>query len=312
MKGIQAFRRTAALLACVSALTLAGIQPAVAGGQSYGLSGRVTNQSGSPLAGSVVDVFEAGTTTLAANAVTDPDGVYSTAISAGTYDIRVTPPPGTGFGTATAPGRTITGNTTLDFVLVPIGSVTLSGRVLDGQGVPLPNQYVVLTPSGGADLPQIQTDTDGNYSFSVASGDYAVTVWGYPSAPAAAPTYYYFRLTSGLTLTGNLTFDLKLPVKRVDVHVQTPDGNPVVNAALTTTGIYSYIGIGPATGYGFSNYYSWYGRVRAAADADDSGREYPATGQWRWNGCEQRRSRDVRVHRGSWQDRFTLLCRASP
>src|SRR5579862_5796080 len=119
---------------------------------SFQLSGRVTNNSGSPLPGSNVAVLAAGTSTVITGGTTDTNGQYAISVPGGTYDVRVTPAAGSGFGVATALNETISGDRVIDFVLVPAGSATLSGRVLDGLGAGLPNQSVYLTPAGGTAL----------------------------------------------------------------------------------------------------------------------------------------------------------------
>ena len=51
-----------------------------------------------------------------------------------------------------------------------------------------------------------------------------------------APRYYYLdgRSETPLVLTDDMVYDIPLPVKRVDVHVQDPSGAPVSDVKLTT------------------------------------------------------------------------------
>ena len=174
--------------------------------------------------------------TIAASSTTGPEGVYLVTLSAGTYDVRVTPPPASGFEVATAPNRTIPSDTTLDFVLVPTGSVTLSGRVLDGLGMPLANQYVTLTPAGGTGLPDVITDDGGNYSFTVSGGDYDLQAYGYPRG-SAAPQDRVIGTIERLALTESRVFDIRLPLKRVDVHVQNLADSRAANVSVLTSGM---------------------------------------------------------------------------
>src|SRR5215212_9410648 len=89
------------------------VRPAAAA--TFQLSGRVTNQSGNPLVGSTVEVMTPGTGSVVASATTNTSGNYAVSVAEGTYDVRVTPPAGSGFGSAVALNRAITGDTNLDF-----------------------------------------------------------------------------------------------------------------------------------------------------------------------------------------------------
>ena len=104
---------------------------------TYTLSGRVTNQSGTPLDAVTIEVLDPGTGTIVASAATDATGNYTLTIDEGTYDMRVVPPAGSGFAESLSPGQIINSDTNLDFALVPAGLVTVSGRVVDRDGKPL-------------------------------------------------------------------------------------------------------------------------------------------------------------------------------
>lgn len=152
-------------------------------------------------------------------------------VAAGTYNVRVTPPAGSGFGSATALNQNLNADKSLDFVLVPAGSVTLSGRVLDSEGVGVGDQQVYLTPAGGTALPAVNTDGSGFYSFQVSPGDYTLRVASYNNnayspIPRHAPNYYEFYTQGPLTLAGSAVLDVQLPAKRVSVH------DPPVTTAL--------------------------------------------------------------------------------
>ncbi|MCB0163842.1 MAG: carboxypeptidase regulatory-like domain-containing protein, partial [Anaerolineae bacterium] len=133
-------------LSFLAALIFFLVSPAIAA--TFQLSGRVTNQSGSPVAGAEVAVIDPATSTTVTSATSDANGNYAITVDEGTYDIKVTPPTGSGFGESVSPGQVIGGDTNLDFVLVPAGSVTLSGKVLDANGNGVPNQQVQLYGSG--------------------------------------------------------------------------------------------------------------------------------------------------------------------
>ncbi|MBI3979332.1 MAG: carboxypeptidase regulatory-like domain-containing protein, partial [Chloroflexi bacterium] len=125
------------------------------------VSGTVRDNGGAPVAGATVQVVDPGTQQVVGAAVTGSNGSYTIAVPPGTYDVRVVPPAGSGFQTAVALGRSITGNTVLDFVLVPAGVATLSGTVRDRFGAGLPDQRIRLTPAGGGSELWATTDVSG-------------------------------------------------------------------------------------------------------------------------------------------------------
>ena len=227
---------------------------------NFELTGRVTNQSGVALSGAVVDAISGGSTVASATA--DDVGHYLLSISAGTYDVRVTPPAGSGFGSAIALNQDITANTSLDFVLVPAGAVVLSGRVLDSEGGGIAGQRVVLTPVGGTELATVITDDSGQYSFQVAPGEYNIRIASYNEnaySPASenAPNYYELATTSPISLTESTVLDIPLPEHRVSVHVQDTASNPVAGVALSTQGVYNTnLSVGSSPAYGYSFYFT--------------------------------------------------------
>jgi len=101
---------------------------------TYTLSGRVSIQSGDPLPSTAVALIDPITGATIASTLTDSSGIYSLSVNEGTYNVRVTPPEESGVGSAIALSRMLTGDTSLDFVLVPAGSVTFSGRLLNAFG----------------------------------------------------------------------------------------------------------------------------------------------------------------------------------
>src|SRR5581483_2280004 len=118
------------LFALLAPLALA---PQILQAANFTLSGRVTDQSSNAVVGATVAALDGSNATIA-SATTDSSGNYSMSLPGGTYTIQVTPPAGSSFQTSNTPNESITADTTLNFVLVPAGAVTLSGHVLDGQG----------------------------------------------------------------------------------------------------------------------------------------------------------------------------------
>jgi protocatechuate 3,4-dioxygenase beta subunit len=225
--------------------------------QSYQLSGRVTDQSGTPLPGSAVEVIDPSGGSAIAGATADAGGNYSLSVPGGVYDVKVTPPGGSGFGTSVALGRNINADTVLDLVLVPNGVLSLSGRILDALGNGVPEQSVRLTPDGGSSLPAVLTDVSGGYSFQVSPGSYHMVVGGhYNSHSLNVPHYYDYYSSTPLALTQSMVMDLPLPLKRVSLHVQDAAGHPVVNVAVSAGGIITRQRLGPAPAVGASYYFN--------------------------------------------------------
>ena len=177
MKNISSIRSVRFLLVLFIALFLA-MQSATAQNVAA-VSGKVTNSLGNALANSTVEVLDPASGATVVSSSTDDQGRYQLSVATGTYDIRVIPPVGSGFQQAIAPGRLINADTTIDFVLVPSGAALLSGRVLDGEGAPVPDVRVELYPASG-DSFQVITDSSGQYSFRVAAGNYTLSAWAYP------------------------------------------------------------------------------------------------------------------------------------
>ena len=246
----------AAIAFSVTLLILVGVVMA----SIYQLSGTVKNQASVPFAGATVEVVNPSNGTVVASTTTDSTGYYTLSVDAGTYSVRVTPPAGSGFQTSIALNRVISGNTILDFVLVPSGSgVTLSGRILDRFGNGQAGQNLYLYPGGNSSPLYTTTDSTGAYSYQVAPGDYRLTAYfyDYAGANSTSPRYYDFG-TSIFTLSANTIADITLPTYRVSVHVQDPAGNAVPNTALSTSPVYAdSLSLGPFAGTGSSGYQNY-------------------------------------------------------
>jgi len=204
---------------------------------TYTLSGRVSIQSGDPLPSTAVALIDPITGATIASTLTDSSGIYSLSVNEGTYNVRVTPPEESGVGSAIALSRMLTGDTSLDFVLVPAGSVTFSGRLLNAFGDALVNQRVGLTPKGGSNAMEQKTDANGEYYFEVAPGDYRLSVlYTYGSVELNAPSYYYIygNDNTPLHLEENMIMDITMPAKRILIDVQDPVGNPVPGVTINT------------------------------------------------------------------------------
>ncbi len=198
------------------------------------LSGQVTDSASVAIAGATIDVLNAGTTTGVASTTTDSGGNYSLNIESGTYDVKVTPPSGSGFGSAIALSQTISANTILNFILVFADQVLLSGYIYDPLGNPVSNQSVRLTSSNNS-IVTATTDPSGSYSLQVLPDTYDLQVFSINNSLSSnVPQWYQLRKLS-FTLNQSTILNFTLPAKKVTVHVQDSSNNPVSNVTITTS-----------------------------------------------------------------------------
>lgn len=206
-----------------------------AAAQAGPLSGHVRDQSGNPIPFATVEVLDPSTGESLASDATTETGSYAIEIDDGTYDVRVTPTSSSGFSPATRSGVVISGPTTLDFSLVAPTATAFIGRVLDLAGVGIPNQAVRLFPEGGEFGQSDTTDSTGTFTFNVQTGSYFLLVNGHNPGLAFEGPQFYDAQTAPFEVTGSLTVDFTLPVKRVTVHVQDSNGAAVAGASLFST-----------------------------------------------------------------------------
>ncbi len=206
---------------------------------TYSLSGSVTDNLSNPINGATVEVFNFGTSTeVVPEVASDTNGNYAVNVPEGTYDIKVTPPTGSSFSPAAALSQNISANRLLNFVLVPIGSVTLSGHIYDALNTPVPNaSFAVKQNVGSAPVATANTDASGSYTIQVSPGTYVFEISGNyntPNLPSWGLNVGVFA--SPYSLTQSTVLDITIPVKQVSVRVQDPSGNPVSGVKLTTSG----------------------------------------------------------------------------
>ncbi len=195
----------------------------------FSLAGKVSDGAGTSIAGATVNIYNPGTTTdVVAPVTTDNSGGYSVSVSGGTYDIKVTPPIGSNFGSAIAFSHTVSSDTILNFILVNAGSSSLSGHLYDGQGNPVAGQTVSLYATSGQLVAQGGTDSQGFYSVGAQDGTYNVSFSG-----SFSSTNVQFGFNN-YPLLQNTTLDLTLPLKKVIVHVQDAAGNPLNGVDVST------------------------------------------------------------------------------
>ena len=197
------------------------------------ITGKVTDNDANPIADVQLKFRDSATQQLQATTETAGDGSYSVSVPPSTYDIQVNPPPQGPWLSQTLFGVSLMSDTTLDIVLVPGGTVTFSGQLLDRDGAPVAGQVVVLSgtqpgqPSGSD-----QTDAGGNFSIAVAPGDYRLRLHDSADVPNAPR---YFNLSDGvLSLTEDTSMTITLQNIYLSGKVVDPDGLPVPNTYVDT------------------------------------------------------------------------------
>ncbi|HSW96881.1 MAG TPA: carboxypeptidase regulatory-like domain-containing protein [Candidatus Saccharimonadales bacterium] len=207
--------------------------PKIALADTFTLSGSVKDSSGTPISGATVSVNDASTDST----ITDNSGNYSLAIPQGTYNIHIDPPSGSNFSSATAFNQNISTNITLNFILTPIGTVTLSGYLYDALHNPLVGQDVQLTQNS-LSVKEINTDSAGHYSMQVAPGTYGISLTAHNAYDGSSTSLdtpdFYFAVGSTFSLTESKIYDFTLPFKKVVFHVQDGINAPVSGVKIST------------------------------------------------------------------------------
>ena len=171
------------------------------------------------------------------------------------YSLTATPPDGENLAPGTASGIIVTGETPVTITLM--APTILTGRLLDGAtpAAGIPAQSLVLTPDGQEEGIAGTTGAGGDFTFAVEPGTYRLSVFGDNQGfTAAAPQAY--SLNSGpIAIGASQNTDFPLPVRRVDVHVQTADNEAVEGVGITTTSVNNCeLVFGPTTACGASGY----------------------------------------------------------
>jgi len=147
--------------------------------QAITVSGKVTDQSGIPIADVIVEIIDPATGSTTASATTGSDGVYVVLVDAGTYDVKVTPPESSGFQITTVSNQSLAGNTTLS-LSSPIEAQSifqLSGKITNEAGTPISGVSVdVIDPLSGNIVVSTISDTNGDYAAEIAGGTYTLEV----------------------------------------------------------------------------------------------------------------------------------------
>ncbi len=144
------------------------------------VEGVVTDPSGMPIAGADLDLWVAGTCRRfpAAGADTDTAGRYSLRVQAGSYDVVVNPPVGTGLPTRRFDSQDLSTDSDLDLSLSSGASDAdeISARVQDDRGVPVEGATVRGTPLSAGAAWESVTGPDGIFAATAPPGRYRIDV----------------------------------------------------------------------------------------------------------------------------------------
>lgn len=170
------------------------------------LLGKVTGQGSTPIENATIEILNTTDNSIIASTTTDANGNYSLMIaSAGVYHVKVTPPVASNYQPTTAQNQNISGNTTLDFTLIPI-SPTLSGKVAKQDSNPIAGAVIeVYRSSDNSYVTGASTDAQGNYSTKIQdTGTYNIKV----KPPDGSDLYPTEALNQ--TISGDTTLNFTL------------------------------------------------------------------------------------------------------
>ena len=265
----------------VGLLLLAG--PASAGG----IAGLVTStQTGLPLEGIDIDLFDGSFNSIATNAVTDVDGTFLISpLNAGNYYVRIDPNVSQGYVDEYYPGVFLkseaapvavpaSGTVPLTFQL-DLGA-RISGVVRDGSNLPVANVDLDVYTTTGEFIPSVNAATDAAGSYLLGAfppgsyvvrtdpdltmflvGEYfddqidrglanPVTVLGTGTAVGID-----FVLASGGTISGTVSDLMGVPLAGIDIDIFDSLGvfYSAVDAATDALGFYEIGALPPGTYY---------------------------------------------------------------
>ena len=201
-------------------------------GQSHTLSGTVFG-GGSPLPNTLVEALSNGTTTVAGSSTTNGSGQYSITLPDATYDLRVTPPAGSGFGQEVIQDVVVAAGIPPRDIILLASASSVTGTVRGYGGQPVANARVSFyTNSTGTFLGAAATDTAGHYSFN-ASGTVRVELmrdFVGTASPYVPVSWNYSRY--GIVIAGAMTLDFDLPVVQVSGTVTGSNGPPLAGVIV--------------------------------------------------------------------------------
>jgi len=215
------------------------------------LNGRMLNGANEGIAGVRVDLVDpANHQTVIATATSNSAGNYSVSAAPGIYDVIYTPQ-GDVYQQATKTSVDVTGNNTIDVVLVLVPR-TFSGTVKDKYGTAIAGATLTLHNQGGQS-PSTTTATDGSFWIQVNQAVYTVSISGSRAAAPLAVIPSSFTLNGGsFDLSQNMNRDFVVPAVNLTFHTKSgltdASVGVVALAVAVSTSTTLYPGSGAYTG----------------------------------------------------------------
>ena len=200
------------------------------------VGGTVATSTGSPLANTTVDFLAAGTSNVTASGVSDGAGVYQVSVATGSYDVRVSPAPSSGYVVQTLAGRSISGDTTLDLLLVSASATAYGGQVVTATGAGVAG--VQLQLDGFTGSASGETDDGGAFSLVIPPGSYDRRLDLIPGGPLPPdlPATFSLAFTDPVEIAADLQQTITLPATVVlSGTVIAPGGQPLAGAEILAT-----------------------------------------------------------------------------
>jgi len=203
------------------------------------ISGTVRDKLGNPIPNVLIVAQDALTEIDVASATSNATGAYIMTVPPSTYNLIVTPPPESEFGSTTITNIEVTTDTLIDIVLVPIvPTVTFSGEVLDRDGNPVPNQNVgVYSPDVGRGW-GATTNDQGLFSMQVPIGNYSLGIsyyYWYEYYVPNVPPYYYLSRKTAINITEDTFMTFTLQNRYLTGKVDM-EGKPIPNVSIYVSG----------------------------------------------------------------------------
>ena len=200
------------------------------------LSGTVFG-GGTAMPGTLVEALTDGTTTVVASSTTDASGGYSLSLSDATYDLRVTPPTGSGFGVQAVQNVVMSGADRRDDVVLIAKGGVVTGHVRGYGAAGLAGVQVDARDNAtGTTIASGTTDATGLYQMNLGAGTYYFVVSPSFPYPAGAPNQGWYEVAYNQVISGSTTLDFDLPVARVQGVVTDSAGAPVPGASVSAVG----------------------------------------------------------------------------
>ena len=201
------------------------------------VTGTVSNASG-VVVGNVVITAQSGTTVLATG-TSDSSGSFTLAVPDGTYDLVLTPPPGSGYQETRFNTVAVTSATPVSFVLVsgnPVSVTGQAGYVVDGAfQAPSIMGTVTFTPlTANTPSTTVGLNRNGNFSATVIAGA-TYRVQGNMSGSPMGAYAYNVAAASSMAFAGGEVLDLAIPTSQVTVQVHNLGGQPISGASIATS-----------------------------------------------------------------------------